>query len=780
MLRNYLIVAYRNLMRHKVYSLINVAGLSIGIAFCILAFLYVRREWAYDTFHKNADRIYRANFVDHTGAISYTPDALGPALEDAFPNIRTVRIGWGASSVKYQDRAIPGPFAFADPAILEVFTFPLLRGNPETVFKDPYSLIVTEAAAKRYFGGEDPLGKVISVEISGRSPVVRDFVIAGIAETIPKNSSIRFDFLAPIASKGEPRGRSMSFSQTFVLLSKNNRPAEVEHRSSKLLAAKRGERWNESIALQPLLEMHLNQSDRGPKGAGNPALSYILLGIALLVLTIACVNFITIAVGRSFSRNREVAMRKVAGASRIQLRMQFLGESMLLSLMALIAGVGLAQLLLPAFNSVVVKDLALSDHVDGAGLAFLIGIVIIVGLAAGGYPAFVLSVVQPATALKGSIRRGGSNRFGRALVVLQFVLSVSLVVTALLMVKQFGFLRTKPLGFDIEHLVRISAFDTLMQPGSRLNEVYRNELSGHPMIVGVTTTSHTLNNRARHSEIVEHDEKKIDVEHINVGHDFMETMGVSLLEGADFDQRKPGSLRNIIINEALVRRLGWKRPIAGRMLRGKNRNFTVIGVVQDFHFRSLHHKIGPLVLSFIPRASNQVFVRIRPENVPGTLAFLEDKWREVAPGREFGYWFFDDELDGQYRKEKQLSRILGYATLLAVFIACLGAFGLTALAVARRTREIGIRKVLGARASGIVSLLSRDFVMLVVIASFIAFPVAYYATERWLRDFAYRIDPQVSTFALGGGIVLVAVLLTVSVQAIRAAWANPVDALRTE
>ncbi len=779
MLRNYLIVAYRNLMRHKVYSLINVAGLSIGIAFCILAFLFVRRQWTFDAFHENAGRIYRACLIDRTGMSGETPDAFGPALEEAFPDVRAVRLGWGFSSVKYRDRTIHGIFRIADPAILDVFTFPLLRGDPASVMEDPYSLIVTEAASRKYFGDEDPIGKVLSVEMAGRQPVVRDFVITGIAKSIPKNSSIRFDFLAPIADRGKTRSWSMNSTQTFVLLSENKRPADVEDQSTKLLRANRGERRNESITLQPLLEMHLNRGKRGPDGSGNPALSLILLGIALLVLTIACVNFITLAVGRSYYRDREVAMRKVAGASQIQLRTQFLGESTLLCLIALIAGVGLTELLLPAFNSIVVTDLALGDQVDGGGLAFLVGIIVIVGLTAGGYPAFVLSGVPPAAALKGRMRLGGPNRFGRALMVLQFVLSVSLVVTALLMVRQFDFLRSKPLGFDSEHLVRIDAFDTL-QPGTGLTEVYRNELSGHHMILGVTATSHTLSNRTRIHDIVEHEGKKIDVEHISVGHDFLETMGVSLVEGVDFDPRKPGSSRFVIINESLVHRLGWEGPITGRTLRGNNRNFTVIGVVQDFHFRSLHHKIGPMVLTFLPRHTYQMLVRIRPENVPGTLAFLEEKWRKVAPGREFRYFFLDDELDRQYWKEERLSRILGYATLLAIFIACLGAFGLTALAVARRTREIGIRKVLGAHASGIVSLLSRDFVKLVVIASLIAFPAAYYATERWLQDFAYRIDPDIPSFAIGAAFVLLAVLLTVSVQAVRAAWANPVDALRTE
>ncbi len=780
MLRNYLIVAYRNLMRHTVYSLINVAGLSIGIAFCILTFLYVRHEWTYDAFHENADRLYRAYTVDRTGASDWTPVPLGPALEAAFPDVRTVRVGSGGSA-KYQDRAIDASFQFADPAILKVFSFPLIQGDPESVFEDPYSLVVTEAASRRYFGDEDPIGKLLTIEFWGRPPVARDFVVTGIAKSIPGNSSIRFDFLSPLAAKPDPRGSSWAISpiQTFVFLPDHVRPADVELWLSKLPKTRWGERWDESVGLQPLLEMHLNRDKTGPVGAGNPAFSYIILGIALLVLTIACVNFITLAVGRSFSRDREVAMRKVAGATRIQLVTQFLGESMALSVLALVAGVCVAEIFLPVFNSVVVKDLSLHHQADGAGMAFLIGLAVTVGLAAGGYPAFVLSDARAAAALKGRIRHGGSNRFGRALVVLQFALSIFLVVSALMMVRQVEYLRTKPLGFDSEYLVRIFAFDPL-RPDSQTHEVYRNELSEHHMILGVTTTSHTLNNWARSPEIVEHDEKKIDVEHISVGDDFLETMGVSLLEGNDFDSGRAGSSRSIFINESLARRLGWKRPVAGRLLRRINRDYTVIGVVNDFHFRSLHQPIGPLVLSFNPRSSRHVFVRIRAANVSATLALLKEKWREVAPGREFHYSFLDDDLDTQYRNEERWSRIIGYATLLAVFIACLGAFGLTALAVARRTREIGIRKVLGARVFGIVSLLSRDFVKLVVIASLIAFPVAYYATEQWLRDFAYRIDPQVSTFALGGGIVLLAVLLTVSVQAIRAAWANPVDALRTE
>ena len=783
MFRNYLIVAYRNLMRHRVYSLINVAGLSIGIGFCILTFLYVRHEWTYDAFHENADRIYRAYIVDRTGTSGETPDPLGPALEEAFPDVRTVRIRRGASSAKYQDRTIRGNFNFADPAILEVFTFPLQQGDPATVLKDPYSLVITEAAARKYFGDEDPLGKVLSVKLWGPPKAVRDFVITGIAKSVPKTSSIRFDFLAPFSARGEPRGWNIRAIRTFVLLPEHGRPSDLSQRFSITLPNLlpkwlRGQLYT-SVGLQPLLEMHLGRGIPGLRGAGNPAFSYILLGIALLVLANACVNFITLAVGRSFSRDREVAMRKTAGASRAQLMTQFLGESMLLSVIALIAGVGLAELLLPAFNGLTGKDLALSDQADGAGLAFLFGLAAAVGMAAGGYPSLVLSGFQPVAVWNRRHRPGASSLFGRALVVFQFALSVFLVVNTFLMIRQLEYLRTKPLGFESNHVLRIRAWD-LWERDTDLLGVYRNELIRHHSILGVTTTNHALSNRTRYSHTVEHQGNEIDVGLVDVGYDFLQTMGVSLLEGADFDPQSTGSQSSILVNEALVRHLGWDQPVVGRMLRMEKRDVTVAGVVKDFHVRSLHHTVRPAVLRFTLNEYGNVLVRIRPENISGTLAFIEEKWLEVAPDIPFHYSFLDDEVDGQYRKEERWNRIVMYSALLAVLIACLGAYGLTALSVARRTREIGIRKVLGARGSGIVSLLSRDFVKLVVISSLIAWPVAYYASDRWLQDFAYRIEPGIGTFVSGGILMLVVVLLTVSAQAIRAAWANPVDALRTE
>ena len=779
MLRNYLIVAYRNLMRHRVYSLINVAGLSIGIAFCILTFLYVRHEWTYDAFHENAKRIYRVYLQDRTSASGVTQDPLGPALEEAFPDVRTVRFGWGASSAKYQDRTLRGSFNFADPAILEVFTFPLLKGDPATVLEDPSSLVISDQAARKYFGHEDPLGKVLSVRLWGPPAVDRDFIITGIAKFVPKNSSIRFDFLAPFAGRGEPRGWNIRAIWTFVLLPENQRSAEVEGRFSKFLKTRRGEQWDESMGLQPLLDMHLGRGIPGLRGAGNPAFSYILLGIALLVLANACVNFITLAVGRSFSRDREVAMRKTAGASRAQLMTQFLGESMLLSAVAMIAGVGLAELVLPAFNGLIGKDLALSDQADGAGLAFLLGLPAAVGMAAGGYPSLVLSGFQPVAVWNRRLRPGASSLFGRALLVFQFALSVFLVVNTFLMIRQLEYLRTKPLGFESDHVLRVRAWD-LFERDSDLLGVYRNELIRHHTILGVTTTSHALSNRTRYSHTVEHQGNEIDVGLVDVGYDFLRTMGVSLLEGADFDPQSTGSQSSILVNEALVRHLGWDQPVVGRMLRMEERDVTVAGVVKDFHVRSLHHTVRPAVLRFTLNKHGNVLVRIRPQNISGTLAFIKEKWLEVAPDIPFQYSFLDDEVDGQYRKEERWNRIVMYSALLAVLIACLGAYGLTALSVARRTREIGIRKVLGARGSGIVLLLSRDFVKLVVIASLIAFPVAYYASERWLQDFAYRIEPGIGTFVLGGILMLAVVLLTVSAQAIRAAWANPVDALRTE
>ena len=801
MIKSYLKIAYRNLVRHKIYSLINISGLAIGIAFCILTFLFVHHEWTYDAFHENADRIYRVYrdtgvYRDFgSGPSGTTPDALGPALEEAFPEVRSVRIGWGASSIMQGDRSFQGIFRFVDPAILEVFTFPLLKGDPTRVLEDPYSVVITEAAARKYFGDEDPLGKVLSVEIGipaveipGRPPVVRDFVVTGIAESVPKNSSIRFDFLAPFEARGELRGWSMSYLETYVLLPEHRRAADLEERFPELLKVWLGEKRDARMGLQPLLEVHLNPGTRGPKPVSNPAYSYILLGIALLVLVIACVNFMTLAVGRSFARAREVGMRKVVGASRTQLMVQFLGESVLLSAMALVAGVALTELLLPAFNSLAGQDLAMADQADGVDLVFLFGLALAVGLAAGSYPAFVLSGFQPVAVLRRRLSFGGSGLFGRALVVFQLALSVFLVVSALLMARQLTFLRTKPLGFESDHVLRIGILD-LWKRDSKLPQVYWNELLRHHAVLGVTETWHMLSNRSRSMFSIEHEGNEMRVDYIDVDYDFLKTMGISLLEGADFDTRNADSRASIIVNEALVRRLGWEAPVAGRVLRVNKRDITVIGVVQNFHFRSLHHRIGPVVLKLSPRALGLrvnsrslgwLLIRVRPENIPGTLAFLEEKWQEVAPDLPFQYSFLDEEVDRQYRKEERWNRIVQYSALFAVFIACLGAFGLTALAVARRTKEIGIRKALGATVPNILSLLSREFLVLVAVASVIAWPAAYYVIDRWLQDFAYRIDPGVGTFVLGGVLTLAIVLLTVGSQAIRAARANPVDALRYE
>ena len=779
MLRNYLIVAYRNLMRHKVYSLINVTGLSIGIAFCILTFLYVRNEWTYDTFHENADRIYRVYVETGFGQSGMTPNPLAPALEAAFPDIRAVRIGGGPSAVKEGDRSLGQSIYFADAAIFEVFTFPLLKGDPATVLEDPSSLVITDAAARKYFGDEDPIGKVLSVDLVGLPRVVRDFVITGIAKTIPKNSSIQFDFLAPFAARGEPRNWKHRNITTYLLLSEHVWPADLEERFPGLVKAWFGENAVRRVGLQPLLEVHLNRGGRGPKPVSDPVYSYVLIGISLMVLVIACVNFMTLAVGRSFSRDREIAMRRVSGASRTQLTQQFLGESLLLSVMALITGVVLAELLLPTFNNLFGMDLALRDQTDGAGLAFLVGLSVVVGLAAGGYPAFVLSGFQPVVVLGGRHMFGATSLFARTLVTIQLAMSAFVVVSALLMVRQLDYLKTTPLGFDSEHVLRIPIWNLWLRDSGHV-DVYRNELMQHHTVLGITTTTHTLSNRSRILGNVEYQGEKFDVELVDVGDGFIKTMGFSLLEGTDFDPRSSDSRASILVNEELVRRLGWETPVAGRTLRVEERDVAVIGVVHDFHVRSLHHRIGPAVLRLDKMGRGMLFVRISAENIPASLAFLKEKWREVAPDLEFQYSFLDDEVKGQYKTEERWSRVLQLSALFAVLIACLGAFGLTALAVARRTREIGVRKVLGAHASGIVALLSTDFVKLVVIASVIAFPAAYYATERWLQDFAYRIDPDIPSFVLGGVLLLLAVLLTVSVQAIRAAWANPVDALRTE
>ena len=787
MLRNYLIVAYRNLMRHKVYSLINVAGLSIGIAFCILAFLYVRHEWSFDAFHDKADRIYRVYSKGEVGegsvAMATTPGPLGPALAEAFPEQmqRVVRIHTRNRTLRYEDRSLRARIAYVDPGFWDVFTFPMLKGDPDTALDRKDAMVISEKTAQRFFGKEDPLGKSITFT---RDSEVHEALITGILRDVPAVSSIQFDCLQSFENVEEALNTWNMTNNTsvYVLLNEPVDVAELEGLFPRFV------KWSwpimgekQEMKLQPLADVHFSPEIRAPEPATDRAYSYILLCIAVLIMLIACVNFTTLALGRSSSRAREVGIRKVAGARRPQVIARFLTESILLSLVALMVGLVLAEVVMPLFNSLMDQELSLAANLDGSAVAMLIGMALIVGLSAGCYPAFVLSGFVPIHVLNNRLRIVGAGLISRFLLVFQISMSAALVICALVVTVQLDHLRNKPLGFDSEHLIGVWQAAKLRDQGKEGIETFRDALLSHHAILGVSGMFHLMDNRQQSRGGVAHDGTDVKgVEVFYVDFDFIPTLQIELIEGRNYSRDlATDPAASVIINETLASRLGPGSPI-GKTLRFFD-EMTVIGVVNDFHFRSLHHKIGPALLKCDPEYPfSRLVVRVRPDDIPGALAYMKDQWEAETQSSGFHYFFLDESIDRQYRTEERLHRIIGYGTLLAVFVACLGAFGLTAFAVTRRTKEIGIRKISGASVTDVVSLLSRDFVLLVAVANAIAWPVAWWVMERWLQDFAYRIDQGVWTFVLGGVLTLAVVLLTVSVRTVRAARANPVEALRYE
>ncbi|MXX15263.1 MAG: FtsX-like permease family protein [Gemmatimonadetes bacterium] len=774
LLSSYLKTALRNLARHRIYSAINIIGIAIGLAFCILTFLFVQNEWTYDTFHENADRIYRVYIKGRNERVhGVTSGPLGPALRDAFPDMQTVRFISRTGKIGTEDRAFRAKLGFTDPNFLDIFSFPILRGDLSHALKDKYSALITEKTAQKYFNNANPVGAVLPIEYKNE---IQDYTITGIVQNAPKNSTIQFDVLLPFEqSKVEDRWNFYSIF-TFMMLPPNVHPNSLEQQFPQWTKNWWDEKSENLIKLQSLTQMHFDQTMHVSRRS-NPVYSYILSGIAILVLFIACVNFTTLTLGRQATRAREVGLRKVVGAKRMQIANQFIGESLLLITIALIAGIAIAELALPTFNNLSGKDLALTDGLNTITLAFLILLVSLVGITAGGYPALILSRMQPTQIIASKLQTKTGNRFGNILIIFQFALSIFFIITTLMMGKQLTYLRTQPLGYQTEHVIAIST-----KENKTTETVFRDALLSHPAVISTTWLNHRLNNDMSMSTYVTYrGSPEQPVEGISIDYDLFKTLDIKLAAGREYDREFPTDQKEaVIVNEALVKKFGIEDPIGKTITYGGlSKERTIIGVVQNFHFRSLHHKIRPAVLP-LSTFTGRLLVRIHPENVPGTIAYIKEQWEKIAPNHAFNFSFIDEALDKQYKKEERWNLMIQYATGFAIFIAALGAFGLAALATTRRTKEIGIRKVLGASQSQILSLLSREFVLYIVLSSLIAFPIAYYATNQWLQTFAYRIELGIGAFLLSSIAMFLVVLTTVTTQTLKAARANPADSLRDE
>ena len=805
MLSNYLKVGVRYLLRNKGYSIINILGLAIGIACCLLVMLFVRSEWSYDRFHTRANRIHRAwlqeNYEGQIFTNTLTPIPLGPTLQSNIPEIEsTCRVNLFNTLVQYGSNRFNEAVNMVDFNFFQMFDFELAEGNRQNAFPNSRSLVLSERLAKKYFGPDNAIGKNLELQL-GTERVL--FTVSAVSKRSPQESSIQFDMLIPHSNdhllyneRQRLRGWTQVYEETYVLLKAGLDGKTTEQKLPALVKQLAGDNYKEgqyNLHLQPITDIHLNKKlPAGNYPVSDPAYSYILGTIGILILLIACINFVTLSVGRSATRAMEVGVRKVLGAERTQLMRQFWGEAMLMVVVSLFIGVMLTILLSEPFNKIANKELSLA--LDGFTILFIFSLLTIVGIIAGIYPAIILSGFAPIRVLKNKLQSGSAmGIFRKGLIAGQFVASIMMIIGTLVIGQQLNFLRNKNLGYDREHVVVVPTNKSRAE-GIPLAERFKTELAKNPQVVSSSTSLFSFAEPGWINMGYEDDKKIYRNFRMNaIDADFVKTMNLQVVAGRDFSKESPADVSGaMIVNEALVKEYKWDDPI-GKKLPGSYEQ-QVIGVVKDFHFESLHNAIQPLMLVMKPdsvfRRSNDVSfafapqprvnIRLKAGSIGDQVASLQKTWKAVAGDQDFEYRFLDESINRMYREEQRLGTIFRYASALSIFIACMGLFGLATLVVARRTKEIGIRKVLGADVKGLVGLLSKDFMLLVIIASVIAFPISWWALNKWLQDFAYRISIEWWVFIAASSFALVIALITVSFQAIRAAIANPVNSLRTE
>ena len=808
MIRNYLIVAIRNLNRQKVYSAINVAGLAIGMACCILIVLFVLDEFSYDRHHRYADRIYRVlRSTEMPGSpASCSPGIsgpVGPALKHDFPEVEeTARALVRPMWISYESKGFSEWACLGDASLLKIFTVPLVEGDAEAGLDTPHSAFITQRLARKLFGDDDAVGKTVRLK---HKWVDADYTITGIMQDLPRNASslLRFEFLTStrprtglmhtIWERWRPQS-SFRPLYTYALLKEGCSAEGLERKLPDFMARYMEETVcaHNAYHLQPITRLHLySRADYGytDTGGGDILYVYVFSSIALFVLLLACINFSNLALARSTFRAREIGMRKVVGARRMHLVLQFLGESMFLSMLSMLVALGLVEVSLPTVNGFFVRELSLDVIAHKSLLLALIGISLFTGLLAGSYPAFYLSAFQPVNVLKGTLTtRVKGNWIRKALVVFQFAVSIALIAGTGVVYRQGAYIRNRDLGFNKAHVVVLPLF-MIHRPLEGNVEAIKQELMQHPNILKVSASGLPPgwgNWSDRGIFLSKGDsENERQMFTLAVDEDFLETYDVALAAGRNFSKDIASDRYAYILNETAAKQLGGERPL-DRTLDWPvmdRKDGPVIGVVRDFHNWSLREPIHPLVLYVHSRAThrfNYLSVRIGAEHIPDTMAFLEAKWRQYIPNRLFEFQFLDESLDALYRETLQQSKLYALAALLTVLVACLGLFGLASLAIQQRTREVMIRKTLGASIPGILLLLSREFLKLVLAANLLAWPVAYVVMRAWLQSFAYRTGIGAAPFLLGGGLALVIALATVNIQALRAATANPADALRHE
>jgi putative ABC transport system permease protein len=812
MFKNYILIAIRNLWKRKLFSLINVIGLSVGIAGFFLIAANLMDEFSYDNFHENKDNLYRVAlkriYPDNVVNYAIIPSSLGEAMLNDFPEVENMTrvLKTGQKVVfRYEDKTYEeDKIFFVEPKFFEIFNIPLVEGNPAQVFSNQNSLVITLDTALKYFGDEEALGKNISTPMG-------EFLVSGVCENVPKNSHMEFDFAASLNLLGFLRQPNyVSFSvYTYIVLRDGTdprgieakMPALVEHYAAGPIQARSGISYKEYIAagngydyfLQPIRDIHLRSHlTNEMKPNGNITYVYILIAIALFLIVIACINFMNLATAISVTRAREVGIRKIVGSTRGSIIRQFLMESMVLSFISLVIAGLMVQIVLPLFNTLARKQLELSFISQPFNLVLLLVVGLVVGILAGSYPAFVLSSFHPVNVLKGrfSTSRKGI-RLRNALVVFQFAISIVLISMTLLISRQMDFMLNMDLGYNKDSLIVVERAYSL----GRRGDAFKQELRGIPGVVDAAGSNTTVSGGFYFGVMfqTEQDPEIKTTRAMTVDKDFIKALDLEIIDGRGFAKEFNDTM-NVIINEETIREFGWNDPVGMKLKRlgdpgEPSGDYTVIGVVKDFHYNSLHEDIDSFVLFTLlegpPQPGQQqvyplMNVRIGPDNTAATLASIEDTWNKFVPEQPFSYYFMDDMLDMLYQNERASGQIFSIFSILAVVIACIGLFGLSTYMAEQRTKEVGIRKVLGSTALKIVVLLSKDFAKLVAAAFLIAVPVAYYTMIKWLQSFSFRTSVPLWIFLLAGVVALVVAQFTISFQALKAANSNPADSLRFE
>ncbi len=806
MLHNNFKIAIRHILRYKGHSCIKIFGLSLGIASCIFIYLFIADELSFDNFHKNGEQLFRFVQIQfdrdsgkETGLQQYIPTPVGPELIQSIPEIKhQTRLVNGAGAVRYKEKIFREFLTMVDSSFLEMFTFPLVAGDPQSALSDDHNIVLTRKYAAKYFGAENPLGKTLTITYG---KLIEDYMVTGIAQDLPSNSTIQFNILihfnnlpAVLNNPDILTDWNRWYCPLFVQLQPNVTSEQAalkleqfcqQHYSTTIKRHMEEGHDPFTFGLQKVKDMHLDTRVAGTAGLST---SYLLSSIALAILLIACVNFMNLSIGLSSVRSVEVGMRKVFGAERKQLLWQFWSESFVISLFATVLALMFTEFLIPKFNILSGRQLSLITLFGGAHWLALLGIAVFTSIIAGSYPALIMSSFRPVDIMKGKLKIGGRTTLTKGLVVFQFALSVILGISAVILGKQVAFMTNRNLGYVSEGLVVIMTQENEPSESERIFQRFRNQVNSHSQIQGLTASNREFGLFLPGS-MLELDGHKIHYRYNRVNPDFLETMKINLIQGRDFSSNIAADTNALIVNQRFIEELGPDFALEknlGDISKGFPYNGRIIGVVENCHFASLRNEIEPLILyvgeGTSPRRNtySRIFARIETGELKATMAFMENAWKKIQPDKPFIAYFQDDAIKSLYDQEKRWSAIIRHASVLSLLLACLGIFGLTSITLSRRVKEIGIRKVLGASAGQIVYLATREFIFLITLANIIAWPFVFFMMKRVLQNYPYRIDVAFYYFVSAWIASVLIAILTIFYLSAKAALQNPIDSLRYE